>query len=51
LVGDDDGLGAVAGADFGEDAFGMSFCGGLRDDEQAGDLLIGVALGDEPEYL
>jgi hypothetical protein len=51
LVGDDDGLGAISGADFGQDAFGVGLCGGFRDDEEAGDLLVGIALGDEPEYL
>ena len=51
FVGDDDELGAVARVQLGHDAADVGL-GGQRAEEQAGgDLVVGQALGDQPEDL
>jgi hypothetical protein len=51
LVRDDDRLGAAAQVELREDASDVGLHGGLRDDERAGDLVVGQAVADEREDL
>src|SRR4051794_31076037 len=51
LVGVDDGLCSVAEVEFGVDACDVGLDGRVADDELRGDLGVGVAAGDELEYL
>jgi len=46
-----DGLGAVAGADLGEDVVDVAFDCGVAEDELAGNLGVGPACGDEGQHL
>ena len=50
-VGVDDGLGAVAGADLGEDVVDVALDRGGGDHEALGDLGVGQALGDQGQDL
>jgi uncharacterized protein (TIRG00374 family) len=51
LVGEDDGLDAVAEFEFGQDPAEVGFHGGLGEYEAAGDFLVGSSRGDLAEYL
>jgi hypothetical protein len=47
----DDGLGAVAEVEFGQDAADVGLGGLLGDDQGAADLGVGQTVGDQPQYL
>src|SRR5438309_10837943 len=49
FVGEDDGLGAVAQGEFGEDAGDVGFDGGFAEGQFAGDAGVGQAVSDEGE--
>src|SRR5438477_608558 len=51
FVGEDDGLGAVAKIELGQDPADVSLGGLFGDDKGAADLGVGQAVGDQPQYL
>src|SRR5262252_10905282 len=51
FVGEDDGLGAVAEVELGQDPADVGLGGLLGDDQRVADLGIGQTVGDQPQHL